>query len=140
MYLLGKVGSAGQKARFLDPLVRGEARSAFFMTEPAETGGAGSDPSMMQTTCRLDGNHWVIDGRKKFITGAEGARVGIVMARSDEGACMFLVDLPNPAIRTVRVIDTINSSMPGRHREVDLVDLRGPAAPLLGASGEGLGL
>ena len=45
MYLLGKVGSAGQKARFLDPLVRGEARSAFFMTEPAETGGAGSDPS-----------------------------------------------------------------------------------------------
>src|SRR3546814_6431981 len=64
---------------------------------------------MMQTTCRLDGNHWVIDGRKKFITGAEGARVGIVMARSDEGACMFLVDLPNPAIRTVRVIDTIDS-------------------------------
>src|SRR3546814_3900763 len=108
MYLLGKVGSAGQKARFLDPLVRGEARSAFFMTEPAETGGAGSDPSMMQTTCRLDGNHWVIDGRKKFITGAEGARVGIVMARSDEGACMFLVDLPNPAIRTVRVIATID--------------------------------
>ncbi|MFX6487797.1 acyl-CoA dehydrogenase, partial [Acinetobacter baumannii] len=69
MYLLGKVGSREQKARFLEPLVSGEARSAFFMTEPAETGGAGSDPSMMQTTCRLDGNHWVINGRKKFITG-----------------------------------------------------------------------
>ena len=52
MYLLGKVGSAEQKERFLAPLVSGEARSAFFMTEPADEGGAGSDPSMMKTTCR----------------------------------------------------------------------------------------
>jgi acyl-CoA dehydrogenase len=66
MYLLGKVGSAEQKVRFLEPLVSGRARSAFFMTEPADAGGAGSDPSMMQTTCRLDGNHWVINGRKKI--------------------------------------------------------------------------
>ncbi len=137
MYLLGKVGSSDQHARFRDPLVRGEARSAFFMTEPAEDGGAGSDPSMMQTTCRLDGNHWVINGRKKFITGAEGARVGIVMAKSEDGACMFLVDLPDPAIRTVRVLDTIDSSMPGGHAEVDIVDLRVPADQMLGASGEG---
>jgi len=85
MYLLGKVGSAEQKKRFLEPLVSGRARSAFFMTEPADEGGAGSDPSMMQTTCKLDGNHWVINGRKKFITGAEGAKVGIVMAKSDDG-------------------------------------------------------
>ena len=99
MYLLGKVGSAEQKKRFLEPLVSGKARSAFFMTEPADDGGAGSDPSMMQTTCRLDGNHWVINGRKKFITGAEGAKVGIVMAKSDDGACLFLVDLPDPAIQ-----------------------------------------
>src|ERR1700754_1114372 len=113
MYLLGKVGSSEQKSRFLEPLVSGKARSAFFMTEPADAGGAGSDPSMMQTTCRLDGNHWIINGRKKFITGAEGARVGIVMAKSDDGACMFLVDLPDPALRTLRVLDTIDSSMPG---------------------------
>jgi acyl-CoA dehydrogenase len=137
MFLLGKVGTPEQKARFLDPLVRGEARSAFFMTEPAEDGGAGSDPSMMQTTCKLDGNHWVINGRKRFITGAEGAKVGIVMAKSDDGACMFLVDLPDPAIRTVRVLDTIDSSMPGGHAEIDLVDLRVPADQMLGASGEG---
>jgi len=137
MYLLGKVGSAEQKARFLDPLVSGEARSAFFMTEPAEDGGAGSDPSMMQTVCRLDGNHWVINGRKKFITGAEGAKVGIVMARSDDGACMFLVDLPDPAIRTIRVLDTIDSSMPGGHALVEITDLRVPADQMLGASGEG---
>jgi acyl-CoA dehydrogenase len=57
MYLLGKRASDEQKARFLDPLVRGEARSAFFMTEPAAEGGAGSDPSMMRTTARRDGNH-----------------------------------------------------------------------------------
>ncbi|WP_068091646.1 acyl-CoA dehydrogenase family protein [Novosphingobium rosa] len=137
MYLLGKVGSAEQKARFLDPLVRGEARSAFFMTEPAEDGGAGSDPSMMQTTCRLDGNHWIINGRKKFITGAQGARVGIVMAKSGDGACMFLVDLPDPAIRMLRVLDTIDSSMPGGHAVVDLVDLRVSPEQMLGASGEG---
>ena len=81
MYLLGKVGSEDVKRRFLAPLVAGEARSAFFMTEPAEDGGAGSDPSLMKTTCRRDGNHWVINGRKSFITGAEGARVGIIMAK-----------------------------------------------------------
>ena len=137
MYLLGKVGSPEQKAHFLDPLVRGEARSAFFMTEPAADGGAGSDPSMMQTSCRLEGNHWVINGRKKFITGFAGAKVGIVMARSGDGACMFLVDLPDPAIRTIRVLDTIDSSMPGGHAELDIVDLRVPADQMLGKSGEG---
>src|SRR3954468_13549752 len=50
MFLLGRVAGPEQKARFLDPLVSGRARSAFLMTEPAEDGGAGSDPSMMQTT------------------------------------------------------------------------------------------
>ncbi|MFX7938328.1 acyl-CoA dehydrogenase, partial [Acinetobacter baumannii] len=69
MYLLGHVGSPEIKARFLAPLVSGRARSAFFMTEPAELQGAGADPSMMLTTCRRDGNHWVINGRKAFITG-----------------------------------------------------------------------
>lgn len=137
MYLLGKVGSPEQKARFLDPLVSGEARSAFFMTEPADDGGAGSDPSMMQTTCRMDGNHWVINGRKAFITGAEGAKVGIVMAKSEDGACMFLVDLPDPAIRVERVLDTIDSSMPGGHAIIAIENLRVPADQMLGASGEG---
>src|SRR3954468_923660 len=86
MYLLGKVGSPDQRQHFLEPLVEGRARSTFFMTEPAAEGGAGADPSMMKTTARLDGNHWIINGRKAFITGAVGARVGIVMAMSDRGA------------------------------------------------------
>ncbi|MCP3731242.1 acyl-CoA dehydrogenase family protein [Sphingomonas sp. MG17] len=137
IFLLGKVGTPQQKARFLEPLVSGRARSAFFMTEPAEEGGAGSDPSMMQTTGRLDGNHWVINGRKKFITGAVGAQVGIIMAKSDDGACMFLVDLPDPAIRVTRVLDTIDNSMPGGHAQIDIVDLRVPADQMLGQSGEG---
>ncbi|HEX7872318.1 MAG TPA: acyl-CoA dehydrogenase family protein [Sphingobium sp.] len=137
MYLLGKVGSAEQKARFLKPLVAGEARSAFFMTEPAAEDGAGSDPSMMKTTCRLDGNHWVVNGRKAFITGAQGAKVGIVMAKAEEGACMFLVDLPDPAIRIERVLDTIDSSMPGGHAIVAIDNLRVPADQMLGQAGEG---
>jgi acyl-CoA dehydrogenase len=137
MYLLGHVASAEQKERFLMPLVEGNARSAFFMTEPAEDGGAGSDPSMMQTTCSKDGNHWVINGRKAFITGAKGAAVGIVMARSEDGACMFLVDLPDPAIRIERVLDTIDSSMPGGHSVITIDNLRVPTDQMLGASGEG---
>jgi acyl-CoA dehydrogenase len=137
MYLLGKVGTSKQKARFLAPLVLGEARSAFFMTEPAAEGGAGSDPSMMRTSCHLDGNHWVINGRKAFITGAQGAKVGIVMAMSADGACMFLVDLPDPSIRIDRVLDTIDSSMPGGHSVITIENLRVPADQILGQSGEG---
>jgi acyl-CoA dehydrogenase len=137
MYLLGKVATAGQKARFLKPLVSGEARSAFFMTEPAAEGGAGSDPSMMITTCHRDGDHWVINGRKAFITGAQGAKVGIVMAKAEHGACMFLVDLPDPAIRIDRVLDTIDSSMPGGHAVITIENLRVPADQMLGQEGEG---
>jgi acyl-CoA dehydrogenase len=137
MYLLGKVGSPEQKKRFLEPLVNGHARSAFFMTEPAADNGAGSDPSMMQSTAQKSGNHWVINGRKAFITGADGAKVGIVMAKSAEGACMFLVDLPNPAIRIDRVLDTIDSSMPGGHAVITIDNLRVPADQMLGESGEG---
>lgn len=137
MYLIGHVGTPEIKERFLKPLVEGRARSAFFMTEPAAENGAGSDPSMMKTTCKLDGNHWVISGRKAFITGAEGASVGIVMAKADEGACMFLVDLPDPAIRIEHVPNTIDSSMPGGHATVIIDNLRVPADQMLGVAGEG---
>ncbi|HEX2794493.1 MAG TPA: acyl-CoA dehydrogenase [Croceicoccus sp.] len=142
MYLLGHVGSDHLKEKFLTQLVEGRARSAFFMTEPAEEGGAGSDPSMMITTCRKDGNHWVVNGRKAFITGAEGAKVGIVMAKSEDpdsagGACMFLVDLPDPAIRIDEVPNTIDNSMPGSHATVTIEDLRIPSDQMLGEAGEG---
>ena len=135
MFLLGKVANPEQKRRFLAPLVAGHTRSAFFMTEP--DGGAGSDPSMMKTTARRDGNHWIIDGRKSFITGAEGAACAIIMAKSEEGATMFLTELPNPAIRIERVLDTIDSSMPGGHSVVAIEGLRLSSDEILGEVGQG---
>jgi len=141
MFLIGKVGSAEQKARFLRPLIAGDARSAFFMTEPASEGGAGSDPSMMRTRARPDGNHWIISGRKAFITGFAGAKVGIVMANTGTpekmAATMFLVDLPDPAIKLDRVLDTIDSSMPGGHSVLTIDDLRVTADQVLGQIHEG---
>ena len=137
MSLIGHVGSAELKDRFLTKLHEGRARSAFLMTEPWEDGGAGADPSMMKTTCKADGNHWVVNGRKCFITGFEGAEVGIVMARADEGACMFLVDLPDPAIRIEHIPNTIDSSMPGGHATLSIENLRIPADQMLGQAGEG---
>jgi acyl-CoA dehydrogenase len=140
MNLLAKVATPEQQARFLAPLVAGQTRSAFFMTEPADAGGAGSDPSMMQTTAVLDGNHWVINGRKAFITGADGASVGIIMAMSDVGACLFLADLPDPAIRIERILDTIDSSMPGGHAVIAIENLRVSADQMLGQPGDGFKL
>lgn len=142
MYLLGKVASAEQKDRFLQKLVSGEARSAFFMTEPANDGGAGSDPSMLQTEAVQDGDNWVINGKKIFITGATGAEVGIIMARTAQDgnrikATMFLVDLPNPAVRIIREIDTLDSSMPGGHAIVSIENLVVPSTDILGKLHEG---
>ncbi len=142
MYLLGHVASPALQRRFLAPLVSGKVRSAFLMTEPALEGGAGSDPSMMQTTCRREGGDWVINGRKAFITGAQGAGVGIVMARSEDpdstgGACMFLVELPDPAIRIDEAPNTIDNAMPGTHATLTITDLRVSADQMLGEAGEG---
>ena len=74
---------------------------------------------MIQTTAMMDGNHWVVKGRKAFIMGARGAKVGIVLVKSYEGAYLFLVDLPYPAIRIDRVLDTID------HLHVSADDLPG---------------
>ena len=137
MYLLGKAASKELQARFLDPLVEGHKRSAFFMTEPASEGGAGSDPTMMKTTCHQEGDHWVINGRKAFITGVKGAHIGIIMARSEDGACMFLVDLPNPAITVNAIPKTIDSATPGGHAVVTIDNLHVPADQMLGESGQG---
>src|SRR5699024_2010382 len=114
---------------------------AFFMTEPAEEGGAGSDPSMLMTTATQDGDDWIINGRKVFITGVDGAEVGIIMARTGGGdrtqATMFLVDLPNPAIKIDALIHTIDSSMPGGHGAITIDNLRVPAKDVLGEVHEG---
>ena len=140
MYLLGKMGTPSLKTRYLKPLVEGRGRSAFFMTEP--DGGCGSDPSLMKTTCHRDGENWVINGRKSFITGVVGAKIGIIMAKSIDpgsmgGACMFIVDLPDEAIRIEHVPNTLDSQLPGGHATVLIDNLRVPAEQMLGDAGEG---
>lgn len=142
IYMLGQVANDAQKDHFLKPMIAGTARSAFFMTEPAEDGGAGADPSMLQTTATQDGNHWIINGRKAFITGAVGASVGIIMAKTDAGdgkvaATMFLIDLPHPAITVERVLETIDSSMPGGHSILKIDNLRVSADAILGEPHQG---
>ncbi|CAD7339950.1 acyl-CoA dehydrogenase [Sphingomonadales bacterium 56] len=142
MFLLGKVATAEQKRRYLDPMVAGNGRSCFLMTEPAAEGGTGSDPSMMQTVARLEGGEWVINGRKAFATGFAGASFAILMAKTerDDGAAaatMFLVPLPHPALVQERLIGTIDSSMPGGHAVVKVGDLRLPPDAVLGAPHEG---
>jgi acyl-CoA dehydrogenase len=139
MYLLGRAGSIDQKRHFLGPMVQGRARSAFFMSEPAADGGAGSDPSMMKTLASRVGDHWTITGRKAFVTGFVGAKVGIVMARTggETNATLFLVDLPHPAITLERILDTIDDSTPGGHAVVSIDALQLPPDSVLGEIHEG---
>lgn len=137
MFLLGRIASPEQQQRFLRPLLEGRIRSAFFMTEPAAEGGAGSDPSMMKTSAEQQGDDWIINGHKTFITGAKGAAVGIVMAKTPQGATMFLVDLPHPAVRIERLLDTIDSSLAGGHAQVAIENLRVRGEQVLGEVGEG---
>ena len=140
MHLLEVVGSEAQKAQWLGPLAAGQMRSCFSMTEPD---GAGSDPTMLATTARQDGNHWVINGRKWFITGYDGAALNIVMARTadridrGQGATMFLVDNTDPAIERVRLQNTMETSFAGGHCELAFNDLRVSADQVLGEIGEG---
>ena len=135
MCLIEKIGSTAQKDEVLRPLAAGDIRTAFLMTEP--DGGAGSDPSMMKTTAVQDGNHWVINGAKTFITGAEGAAHGIIMARTDHGATMFLAPMTAPGISITRVLDTIDRTMPGGHAMVKLDNVRVSADQILGEANEG---
>ena len=137
MHLLHVVASAAQRAKYLHPLARGEARSCFAMTEPAP--GAGSDPSMLRTTATPVDGGWSISGRKWFITGAEGAAFAICMAMAPEGATMFLVDAGNPGWRVERTIDVIDRSFAGGHCEVVFDDCRVGDDAVLGAVGEGFG-
>ena len=81
--ILHQFGTREQRERWLEPLVAGDARSFFSMTEPDVSG---ADPTGLQTTATLDGAEWVINGRKWFSSGAEGARFGIVMAVTEPDA------------------------------------------------------
>ena len=140
MHLLEVVATPQQQETYLRPLVAGEVRSCFAMTEPAP--GAGSDPRMLRTRARRDGDGWVLDGHKWYITGADGAAFAIVMARTSDtddgrGATMFLVDAQTPGFTVVRHIQSLDQTFLGGHCEVQLEGCRiGPEA-VLGEVDEG---
>ena len=136
MHLLEAVAKPEHKERWLRPLAAGDIRSCFCMTEPPP--GAGSDPSMLQTTARRHGDTYVIDGRKWFISGAVGASLAIIMAKvEDEGATMFLADMSSPGITIERVMDSLDQCFAGGHAVVHFGGLRVRADDILGAPGRG---
>ncbi|KMS90316.1 acyl-CoA dehydrogenase family protein [Prauserella rugosa] len=141
MHMLEAIATEEQKQRYLRPLANGQVRSCFAMTEPAP--GAGSDPAALTTHAVRDGDGWRINGRKWFITGADGAAFAICMARTSgsagrtEGATMFLVDADNPGMRLVRHIDTLDESLYGGHMEVVFEDCLVPDEAVLGEVDEG---
>lgn len=141
MHLLEAIATEQQKDRYLRPLASGDVRSCFAMTEPAP--GAGSDPDALTTRAdRVDGG-WRINGRKWFITGADGAGFAICMARTSGepgdsgGATMFLVDGDNPGMQTVRHIEALDESLYGGHIELLFDDCVVPDEAVLGEADEG---
>ena len=140
IHLLAVVGTEEQKERYLRPLVRGEMRSCFAMTEPAP--GAGSDPTALRTVARKVAGGWLLDGDKHFITGADGAGFAIVMARAQgpdapEGASMFLVDAGNPGWQVGDRMRTIDAGTVGGHSRVQLREAFVSDDAVLGEPGRG---
>ncbi len=136
-HLLDVVANKSQREEYLFPLIKG-ARSCFAMTEPD---GAGSDPSMMQTSAELTKNGYLINGRKWLITGARNASFMIIMTKVEKGdqsgATMFLTPLPRKGIRIERDMNTLDSSFSGGHSIVVFEDLLLQEEDILGAVGEG---
>jgi acyl-CoA dehydrogenase len=143
--ILALAGTPDQKERYLHPLLAGDLRSAFSMTEP-ET--AGSDPTLLRTRAVRDGDEWVINGHKWFSTNGSVADFLIVMAVTDpdarphQRASMFIVDVGTPGVSIVRDIATMEHPAEhfgryGGHAEIVYEDVRVPGDALLGAEGEG---
>ncbi len=139
--ILHLFGTEEQRERFLRPLVDGEVRSFFSMTEPEVSG---ADPTGLRTTAVLDGGEWVIDGHKWFSSGAEGAGFAIVMAVTDPDAephrrmSQILVPADSPGIE-IEAVPVFGHRGRGwsTHCEVTYTGVRVPAANLLGERGDG---
>ncbi|HQD13957.1 MAG TPA: acyl-CoA dehydrogenase family protein [Ottowia sp.] len=136
LFALGALASPVQRQRYLEPLMRGERKSCFAMTEPAP--GVGSDPRMLSTRARRDGGDWIIDGHKWFISGAMRADFAIVVARTEQGPSWFLVDMDTPGFEIVRDIPTMEPFDIGGHAEIRIRNCRVGADALVGEEGRGL--
>jgi alkylation response protein AidB-like acyl-CoA dehydrogenase len=143
MHTLLLAGTREQQERWLRPLAEGRVRSCFAMTEPDV---ASSDPTNLRTTAVREGDEWVLNGRKWFITGAEGAAFAIVVARTapaeredlgHRAYSLILVPTDTPGWRIVRDPDIIGAHFAGGHPEIELRDVRVPAENLLGDEGAG---
>ena len=138
MNLLAKVASNEQQEKWLKPITAGEFRSCFAMTEPK---GAGSDPTLT-TTAIPEGEDFIINGRKWFITGAQGSGLMIIMAdvpeghKENPGATMFLTETNAPGINMIRPMNTMDESFTGGHWEIEFDNLRVPRSAVLGEIGE----
>lgn len=145
MELLHMFGTDEQRATWLGPLLQGRIRSCFAMTEPDV---ASSDATNITTTIRRDGDHFVINGRKWFTTGAKhpNCSVCIVMGVSDDGDdphhrhSMVLVPTDSPGLQVVRDLDVMHHHAPEGHCEVLFRNVRVPASNLLGEAGRGFAL
>jgi acyl-CoA dehydrogenase len=144
MHLLLHAGTDAQKERYLRPLAAAEVRSCFAMTERDVSG---SDPAGLRTRAVRDGDDWVLDGEKWFISGAAGAAFAIVVAVSEPDAenrylrhSLFLVDADNPGWKVLREIPVMGTEGPGGHCEVRLEGCRVSADAALGEPGQGLAL
>ena len=135
--ILMRYGNAQQKKKWLEPLAQGQMLGAFCLTEPQ----AGSDASSLRTTARKDGDGYVIDGVKQFITSGKNGQVAIVIAVTDKGAgkrgmSAFIVPTDAPGYNVARLEDKL-----GQHSsdtaQINFDSCRIPAENLIGAEGEG---
>ena len=141
MFILSKIANEAQSEEFLVPVIDGRQRSVFAMTEPD---GAGSDPGQLKTEAVFDGSEYVVNGRKWLITGADGARTWIIMARvapnphGGDGPTLFLCDGRTPGIELERVMNTMDRNYVQGHGVVRFENLRLPASAVLGEVGQAL--
>ncbi|WP_194817019.1 acyl-CoA dehydrogenase family protein [Nocardia sp. XZ_19_385] len=141
MYLLAKIANPEQIERHLVPAINGLQRTVFAMTEPD---GAGSDPNQLTTEAVFDGENFTINGRKWLITGANGAKSWIIMARVapnphvPEGPTLFLTDGDQPGIIIERTMNTMDRNYVGGHGVVRFENLTLPKEALLGDTGQAL--
>jgi acyl-CoA dehydrogenase len=142
MHLLELHGTDLQKEEYLRPLVEGEIRSGFSMTEPQP--GAGSDPKQIRTAARKEGDEWVIDGHKWWTTQGIHADILLVFAKTDpeahpyEGCSVFLVPKEADGVEVVRNIPHLGPELTGTgHAEIKYDNVRVPEEHLLGEAGKG---
>jgi len=139
MHTLLHWATDAQKEKYLRPLCDGVAMSCFAMTEPEV---AGSDPTLIQTRAVLDGDHWVINGHKWFISNARRAAFAILIARTEDNPDRpqaantgFIVDIPSEGWTRVREVETMHGAT--GHSEIRIENLRVPAGNVLGGRGQG---